>query len=189
MSHAFHNYLAGQLDKMLRDDRVVVFYDPRSEFSPFLDEFEVVGTGLGELPRICIGDTLTHIARFEGSFFSLKSAIEPVVGADKPEPILVYLPEVERDREGSVLMELELAGNCYEPQLRRLARRQLRKQFTDGDIDEMLAPESLSYHDVVRFLGQTGSGSGSLVKLVLGSGSSEDLISKWLASESHDAAP
>lgn len=188
MSHSFHNYLAGQLDKMLRDDRVVVFYDPRSEFSPFLDEFEVVGTGLGELPRICMGDTLTHIARFEGSFFSLKSAIEPVVGADKPEPILVYLPEVERDREGSVLMELELAGNCYEPQLRRLARRQLRKQFTDGDIDEMLAPESLSYHDVVRFLGQTGSGSGSLVKLVLGSGSSEDLISTWLASESHDAA-
>jgi len=188
MSHAFHNYLAGQLDKMLRDDRVVVFYDPRGEFGPFLDEFEVVGTGLGELPRICMGDTLTHIARFKGSFFSLKSAIEPVVKAEKPEAILVYLPEVERDREGSVLMELELAGNCYEPQLKRLALNVLRKQFTDGDIDEMLKPDSLSYHDVVRFLGQTGSGSGSLVKLVLGNGSSEDLISKWLASDAHDAA-
>ena len=188
MSHAFHNYLAGQLDKMLRDDRVVVFYDPRGEFGPFLDEFEVVGTGLGELPRICMGDTLTHIARFEGSFFSLKSTLEPVVAADKPEPILIYLSEIERDRQGSVLMELELAGNCYEPQLRRLARRQLRKQFTDGDIDDMLAPKPLSYHEVVRFLGQTGSGSGSLVKLVLGGGSSEDLISKWLSSEVHDAA-
>jgi len=48
-----------------------------------------------------------------------------------------------------------------------MARRLLRKQYTDGDIDEMLRPDSLSYNDVVRFLGQGGSGSGSLIKLVL----------------------
>jgi hypothetical protein len=186
MSHAFYNYLSGQLGKMLREDRIVVFYDPRVEFSPFFDELEIVGTGLGDLPRTCVADTLTHLARFEGSFFALKAAIEPVVAADKPEPLLVYIPGVERDRQGSVLMELECAGNCYEPQLRRLARNQMRKQFTDGDIDEMLASDSLTYHDVVRFLDQSGSGSGSLVKLVLGSGSSEFLLSKWLAKDEHD---
>jgi len=192
MSHAFHNYLAGQLDKMLRDDRVVVFYDPRSEFSPFLDEFEVVSTGLGELPRICMGDTLTHIARFEGSFFSLKSAIEPVVGADKPEALLVYVPGQARDRAGSILMEVERAGQVYgdapSHALKSMARRLLRTQYTDGDIDEMLRPDSLSYNDVVGFLGQGGSGSGSLVKLVLNGRTSEDLITDWLVSTDKDGA-
>jgi len=37
-------------------------------------------------------------------------------------------------------MELEKAGECYEPQLRRLARNVLRQRYTDGVLDEMLAP-------------------------------------------------
>lgn len=187
MNQSFRNYLSGQLDRLLRDHRLVVFYDPREDFRPFLDEHEVVGTGLGDLPRICIGDTLTHLGRFEGSFFALKGSLEPVVQADKPEPLLVYVPGVERDRDGSVLMELEFAGHCYEPQLRRLARNLLRRQYTDGDIDEMLKPEGLTYHDVERFLGQEGSAKGSLLKLVLGSAGSESLLAKWLASDQHDA--
>ncbi len=40
-----------------------------------LAELEVVGTGIGDLPRTCIGDTLTHMARFEGSFFALKATL------------------------------------------------------------------------------------------------------------------
>jgi len=190
MSHAFHNYLAGTLCKMLRDRRVAVFYDPRQEFRPFVEEFSVAGAGIGGLPRIIIADTVAHLATFESSFFTLKAAIEPVVEADKPEPLLVYVPGVERDREGSVLMELECAGACYEPQLRRLARNLMRRHFTDGDIDEMLKAEPLTYTDVVRFLGQagTGTGAGSVLKLVLGSGSSEALLTKWLAESQHDNA-
>ena len=187
MRQSLHLYLTGQLDRMLRERRVVVFYDPREEFTPFFDAPDVVGTGLGDLPRICVGDTLTHLTSFDGSFFVLKASIEPVVVADKPEQLLVYVPGVERDRDGSVLMELECAGHCYEPQLRRLARNLLRRQHTDGDIDEMLKPESLTYQDVERFLGQEGSSKGSLLKLVLGSGPSESLITKWLASDQYDA--
>ena len=56
MSHLLHNYLAQQLDKALRKDRVVVFYDARSEFEPFMAELEVVGAGIGNLPRTSIGD-------------------------------------------------------------------------------------------------------------------------------------
>ena len=36
--HPFHQYIAGQLDKLLRERHVVVFYDPRREFEPFVDE-------------------------------------------------------------------------------------------------------------------------------------------------------
>ena len=47
-------------------------------------------------------------------------------------------------------MELEKAGECYEPQLKRLARNVLRQRYTDGVIDEMLAPERVTYEDLVR---------------------------------------
>ena len=188
MSHTIHNYLTVQLDQLLREKRVVVLYDPREEFGSFIDELDIVGTGLGDLPRALVHDTLAHMARYEGSFFSMKDSIEAVVSADIPEPLLIYVPGVNRDREGSVLMELECAGTRYEPQLRRLARTLMRTQFTDGDIDEMLASDSLTYTDVVGFLGQQGAGAGSLVKLVLGGGSSEELLTKWLGSDEHDVA-
>lgn len=207
MMHGLHQHIASTLDRLLRERRVVVFYDLREEFRPFLDELDVVGTGVGDLPRVCIHDTLTHVARFEGSFFALKAAVEPILAAPRPEPVLVYVPGYAKERLGklrapatpntaqgkdvwNVLFELDCAGKSYEPSLRGLARNELRRRYTDGDIDEMLAPESLTYHDVVRFLLDEGGGAGgsaSLVKLVLGSGSSEELICRWLANEARDA--
>ena len=55
-------------------------------------------------------------------------------------------------------MEVERAGQVYgdapSHALKSIARRLLRKEYTDGNIDEMLRPDSLSYDDVVRFLRQ-----------------------------------
>ena len=67
MMHGLHQHIASTLDRLLRERRVVVFYDLREEFRPFLDELDVVGTGVGDLPRVCVHDTLTHVARFEGA--------------------------------------------------------------------------------------------------------------------------
>lgn len=207
MTHGLHQQIASTLDRLLRERRVVVFYDLREEFRPFLDELEVVGTGLGDLPRVCIHDTLALVACFEGSFFALKAAVEPILAAQRPEPVLVYVPGFAKEKLGklrapagpntaqgkdvwNVLFELDCAGKSYEPSLRGLARNELRRRYTDGDIDEMLAPESLTYHDVVRFLLDRSSaegGSASLVKLVLGNGSSEELICRWLADDVCDA--
>lgn len=198
MSHSLHRQVAATLDGMLREHRMVVFYDPREEFRPFLDEFDVVGTGLGDLPRILVHDTLAHLARFGGSFFSLKAAVEPLLALERPDPLLVYLPGFSKEKLGklrrargsdsgwNVLFELESAGQSYGPSLRSLARNELRRSYTDGDIDDMLAPASLTWHDVVRFLEQDGGGQPSLVKLVLGKGSSEELITHWLASDARD---
>lgn len=207
MTHSLHQHIASKLDRLLRERHIVVFYDLREEFLPFLDELDIVGTGVGNLPRVCIHDTLTHVARFEGSFFALKAAVEPILAAPRPEPVLIYVPGYAKERLGklrapatpntaqgkdvwNVLFELDCAGKSYEPSLRGLARNELRRRYTDGDIDEMLAPESLTYHDVVRFLldeGGAAGGSASLVKLVLGNGSSEELICRWLANEARDA--
>lgn len=207
MMHGLHQQIAATLDRLLRERRVVVFYDLREEFRPFVDELEVVGTGQGDLQRVCIHDTLAHMARFEGSFFALKAAVEPILAAQRPEPVLVYVPGYAKERLGklrapaapntaqgkdvwNLLFELDCAGKSYEPSLRGLARNELRRRYTDGDIDEMLASASLTYQDVVRFLLDESSaegGSVSLLKLVLGNGPSEELICRWLADDACDS--
>ena len=184
-----HDYLCQQLDGLLAKHRLVVFYDPRSEFLAFFnDELEVVGLSACGLPRVSIQERLTFLARFEGSLLALRDAVEPIAGLDKPEPLLIYLPGVERDRQMSVLMELDKAGTTYEPQLRRLARHVLLKQFTDGQIDDMLRPQ-ISYADIVALLQQSQDGAPTSVLRTLFSGAqSETLLSRWLADTSLDAS-
>ena len=206
MTHGLHQQIASTIDRLLRERRIVVFYDLREEFQPFLEELEVVSAGVGDLPRVRILDTLACLARFDGSFFALKAAVEPILAAPFPEHLLVYVPGYAKERLGklrapagpnaaqgkevwNVLFELDCAGRSYEPSLRGLARNELRRQYTDGDIDEMLAPTSLTYQDVVKFLvdpTSTEGGSTSLVKLVLGKGASEELICRWLADDAWD---
>ena len=38
VTHALHDYLAGQLSELLAKRSIVVFYDPREEFCPFFDD-------------------------------------------------------------------------------------------------------------------------------------------------------
>jgi hypothetical protein len=143
--HAFHEYLCQQLDDMLRKHSVVVFYDPRREFLPFFErELNEVDTDSAGLGRVSIGERMAFVARYQGSFFGLRAAVESIADQDTPEALIVYLPGVARDRQGSVLMELEKGGTCYEPQLKRLALNVLRKQFTDGQIDDMLRPANVT---------------------------------------------
>src|SRR5438093_1466038 len=106
--HAFYAYLCQQLNDLLTKHSVVVFYDPRREFLPFFErELEAVGPGSGGLPQVRVGERPTVLVRYEGSFFGLRAAVEPIVAQDRPEALLVYLPGITRDRQGSVLMELE----------------------------------------------------------------------------------
>src|SRR5437879_3656223 len=124
----FHEYLSGQLESLLAKHRVVVFYDPRSEFVPFFDrELQAVGAGPDDLASVSISSRPTLLARYSGSYFGLRAKVEAIVAADEPDCLVVYLPGVERNRNASVLMELERGGACYEPQLRRLARTVLRQ--------------------------------------------------------------
>ncbi len=131
----------------------------------------------------------TRLTEYDGSMFELRAVVEPFVCRDAPsECVIVYLPGCERDRQGSVLMELEKAGDCYEPQLKRLARNVLRQRYTDGVIDEMLAPERVSYEDLARASSDTSSTEPpSVLKSIFHSISGNDgIIASWLASDERD---
>lgn len=184
--HAFHEYLSGQLQEKLEKRRVVVWYDARGEFVPFIDE---LATGAeGELPEIAVGDVRARLARFGGSFFALRLLVEPMVAADTPDTLLVYLPQITRDRKSSPLLELELGGVCYEPQLKRLARNVLRRFHGDGSIDEMLGRDRVTYQDIVAYIEQSDSGGHTSILDVVFPRLHEpaQIIAQWLADDSLD---
>jgi len=178
----FETYVEKLLSDHLKKRRVAVWYDPRKKFTPFVDALTLADEGAHGLPRVRIGGEPIHLARFEGSFFGLKTAVEPLVAHENPEPLLIYIPGVARDRNGSVLMELEKGGESFEWHLKRLARFCLLDRFTDGRIDKMLAPENITYHDVVAFLSQNGTDGPSVLKMIFGGvHNNAGLIATWLS--------
>ena len=188
MTHPFHDYLCQQLDEMLRKNGIVVFYDPRREFEPFFEqELMEEGSGDGSLAQVRMNDQLTYVVQHTGSFFALRNEVEPIAELDKPERLVLYLPGVKRDRYASVLMELEKSGETYEPQLKKLAGHVLRKQFTEGQVDEMLRPAKISYTDIAAYLQQRDDGKpASILHTIFDGSKSESLISQWLADEEQD---
>ena len=186
--HPFHDYLCRQLEYKLERYGIIVFYDPRREFESFFDlELKDSQSDYDNVPRVLLNGRATYFVRHEGSFFALRNAVEPIAGLEKPDPLIVYLPGVERDRRSSVLMELEKSGTPYEPQLRRLARRVLNKCFNDGQIDEMLRPDSVGYDDIVSLLQQGELGmSASVLRTIFDRAQGELLITRWLADDDND---
>jgi hypothetical protein len=186
--HPLHEYVAKQLAERLKSKKVVVWYDARGEFAPFIAEVRG-GARTGKEPMpVSVAGVSAHLAEYEGSMFELRMAVEPLVLDDVPVPVLIYLP-CERDRHGSVLMELEKTGECYEPQLKRLARNVLRQRYTDGVIDEMMAPERITYEDLARASADSASAEPpSILKgLFQESRGSDGLLAAWLVSDARDA--
>jgi hypothetical protein len=188
--HPLNEYISKQLAEKLKTKRVVVWYDPRREFAPFIAELRGGARTGDEAVPVAVGGLAARLTEFDGSMFELRAVVEPFVCDDVPsECIIVYLPGCERDRHGSVLMELEKAGECYEPQLKRLARNVLRQRYTDGVIDEMLAPEHVSYDDLARASSDASSTEApSLLRSIFHSASGNDgIIAFWLASDERDS--
>src|SRR2546421_5802640 len=93
-----HDYLCAQLDERLAERRVVVFYDPRAEFASFFDrELQNVGAGPDGLYSVFVRERHTLLARYDGSFFAVRAAVESTVAHDEPDPLLIYVPGVARD--------------------------------------------------------------------------------------------
>jgi hypothetical protein len=187
--HPLHDYVVKQLAEKLKSRKVVVWYDVRREFAPFVAEVRGGARASSEAVPVTIAGLSARLAEYDGSMFELRAVVEPYVCGDVPECVVLYLPGCERDRHGSVLMELEKAGECYEPQLKRLARNVLRQRYTDGVIDEMLAPERVSYEDLARASSDTSSAEPpSILKSIFHDTSGNGgLFGAWLASDARDA--
>src|SRR2546422_35475 len=183
LMHPLHDYVAKQLAEKLKSKKLVVWYDARGEFVPFIAEVRGGARTSTELIPVSVAGIATRLAEYAGSMFELRAVVEPRASGDTPESVVIYLPGCERDRRASVLMELEKAGECYEPQLRRLARNVLRQRYTDGVIDDMLTPERVTYEDLARAAADTSSAEPpSILKSIFYDTSGNDgLLAAWLA--------
>ncbi|HTF61393.1 MAG TPA: hypothetical protein VK638_01645, partial [Edaphobacter sp.] len=96
--HPLHDYVIKQLAEKLKSRRVIVWYDVRSEFAPFVAEVRG-GKRINEgtMP-VTIAGLPTHLAEYDGSLFELRAVVEPYVRGDVPQYVLIYLPGCERDR-------------------------------------------------------------------------------------------
>jgi hypothetical protein len=193
--HLLHTYIAHSLAEKLHDRHVVVWYDIRAEFTAFINELRgQPATSIlpgSQVETVQIQEQSIALCCYAGSFFALRAAVEDRVQVDRPKSLLLYIPDVARDPQRSVLLELELGGETYEPQLRRLARNVLRQFHSDGVIDDLLASERLSYQDIVNLVTNAVSGEGatSVLKLIFPQArDNATLVADWLANAASDAA-
>jgi hypothetical protein len=188
--HPLHDYLAKQLAEKIKSRRVIVWYDPRSEFAPFVAEIRGTTQAVNELASVSIAGAAARLAVYSGSMFELRALVEPSINEDTPEAVLVYLPGCEHDKRGSVLMEMEKAGEFLIWQLKRLARNVLRERYTDGVIDEMLAAERVAYEDLARAASDTASAEPpSVLKGIFPEASgTNSLLAAWLVNDGRDGA-
>ena len=113
--HLFQQYLSNLIDKHLRERRVVVLYDPRSEFERFVDEFDVVGQGLGgqllaaaavrclRIAALAGGRLLIIYAKGElAASWYAKYGAEPL--RDKPLTLVMSLATFEADFKSKGLL-------------------------------------------------------------------------------------
>lgn len=189
MMHPLHDYIAKQIAERIKSKKVMVWYDARQEFFPFVAEVCSGDVPFGDTREVTIGDVSAQLAVYGGSFFEVRSMVEPFVQADEPEATLIYVPGRGKNRQASVLMELEKSGECYEPQLRRLARNVLRRRYTDGVIDEILSPEHVTYEDLARASSETSATEPpSILKAIFYEASGSDaVLAAWLVSDERDA--
>jgi hypothetical protein len=186
--HPLHDYVAKQLASHLKEKGIVVWYDVRREFSPFIIELRGREPPYEAVAQVETPAGPANLAEYRGSFFELRALLEPFVAGDEAQRVVVYVPGVERDHQHSVLMEMEKAGEAYEPQLKRLARNVLRQRYTDGTIDELLAPEGVSYGDLTRALADTTAEPPSMLKAVFHEASgNEAILAEWLVKDQRDA--
>lgn len=186
--HTLHDYVAKQLADKLKDRRVVVWYDERREFQPFVDEVRAGPRTVSEPVPVAIGGTKANLAEYAGSMLELRAVVEPHVRGDKPDAVVVYIPGVAHDAKASVLMELEKAGRFWKPELAQFARNVLLQKYTQGVVDEMLpAGRKLSYEDLSRAAaGNSGAEPPSILKSIFHDAGG-DIITAWLVSDARDA--
>jgi hypothetical protein len=184
--HPLHDYVAKQLADKLKSKKLVVWYDARGEFVPFIGEIRGGPRTTSEPTLVSVGDVATHLAEYAGSMFELRAVVEPHTSGDTPESVVLYMPGCERDRRASVLMELEKAGVTWEPQLKQLAKNVLLQKYTLGVVDEMLPfDRKVTYEDLARAASSTEP--PSILKSIFHDASGSDgLLAAWLVNDGRD---
>jgi hypothetical protein len=186
--HPLHDYIASQIAERLKDRRVVVMYDKREELKLFFNELAGGAYSDGTLMPVMVGRQNAKLYVFNGSFLKARFTVEEIINGDHPEQLVIYIPSLDRDTKGSLLMEMEKAGAFYpQPALKQFARLVLRKRYTDVAIDDMLKSDNLTYTDLAGMAQDEAAAEGaSLLRGVFGNSDTTAILTTWIAGAEHD---
>ena len=82
--HPLHDYVVKQLAEKLKARKVVVWYDVRREFAPFIAEMRGGARTSDEAVPVTVGGLAARLAEYDGSMFELRAVVEPFVCGDVP---------------------------------------------------------------------------------------------------------
>lgn len=178
-------HLEHRLGKELDQRRVVVWYDERREWQPWVER--LLG---GTLPEKAIAMAATvdgqkaNVVVFAGSYYEVASICEPLTGGERPEPLVVYLPGEKPLEKLTPLREIECIGGDKEPFQRDLSLT-ARDAFhaaglSDSKIDEILNRSGISF-EYLDAIAVEGEGGASPLAPVFGSSRELDVIPAFLA--------
>lgn len=197
--HPLHDYIAQNVADHLRNRRIVVWYDQTGAYLPFINE-ALGAPPASPLPAATLeAITLTDrtgaalaatLCCYAGSYVAVRMAVEPLVTTIRPDPLLIYVPGVTYDERNSLLLELEYAGQRYQPLLKRdAARPVLGRFYSDGRIDDLYARHELAYAEIKDLIEQAATGGRRASLLHLAIPHAQDnaaLIAVWLADPALD---
>lgn len=186
-------YLLNTLRAQLDQAHVVVWYDPRGEYTDWLDAAD-------RAAELGPHTTLTRYEPARG-YLALRRALEPLWEDDEPPRLLLYVaesqPEIPAER---ALVEYEMAGVVLRPgtqpperdtALAAVARRALAAHMPAARIENLAGqlaadPPQITLADLERLVAQ-GKSDGVLNTLYDEARSPADLALAFLADPGHDA--
>jgi hypothetical protein len=164
---AIREHLAAKLHAKLQRYGVVVWDDQECAYAAVVDDVVPKGTA---------------IARFEGSWFELRRAIEASLAGDSPPALLVYVPVLAPDPDP--LEELRAVGAKFQLLLATAIRSGMSGQLTESRIEELGKQCSTIVEAEAATSGGGSESDARLVAIVGRSGTAE--ITQQLLSGRHD---
>jgi hypothetical protein len=178
-----HLHITHTLQAHLKTHPILVWYDPPAAFTPFLTALGAAHPGA----TLDLGPAPVTLLQSTGSLFELRALAEPLTSGDTAQPVILYIPGIERDPRNSPLMELEKAGHVWSHDLRQLAREVLLKKYTQGVVDELLPPDRPAvYADLAAACAETSAEPPSVLKTLYQKNNDDILVADWLANDAND---
>lgn len=168
--------------KQVDDHCIVVWFDPEKHYQTLAAELDI--------PQ-------TTIARYDGSFFALRHRIEPLLAADEPPRMVVYVPLAQADTH-QALIEVETLGVVIKPgqqpptrntRLSIIARNALKPLLGEEsatNIEKQVEAGNHTLGDLDRLADQGKGIATGVVSLIFGTGNPPDVALEFLSSERRD---
>lgn len=176
------DYLRALVEKQVNEKGLVVWFDPERQYSVFVRELVLSGTG---------------VAVYKDSFLELRHKIDSQMSGDAPPHLVVYVPTSEEATQDA-LIELVVAGVVMKPgqsslprntRLSVVARAALKETHTPADLEAIarqVEAGKLTLSDLDRLASERGRGGGGVLSTIFGTSDPRKIALEFLGSARYD---